>query len=284
MRGHVDTSGPLSTDRRRTGRRRAAPTSRSASKAWSCGRAGSAPRATSTARSPPCTRRSPSATPSGHDHRETAMLYNSLAIYPGQRQPSRGGARRLRRDGRHLWPTRHRRRPRRADHPRQQRHAGDAHRPSRRRGRCCCAARSSASARWPATRQRSRRRWATTERPGRHRSPVACDRHLVGRDRDRHALYAGAASPVTLQDRLFLGEAQLAAGDAAAARATLQPTLEDARSRYGDRHPLTLRTLLAPGPARSRRSDPRQRRRGSLLPSRRCARAVRWPKARSPRG
>jgi eukaryotic-like serine/threonine-protein kinase len=55
----------------------------------------------------------------------------------------------------------------------------------------------------------------------------------------------GASSPLTVQDRLFLGEAQLAAGDLAAARATLAEDERLAWAQYGANHPLTLRTRLA---------------------------------------
>jgi non-specific serine/threonine protein kinase/serine/threonine-protein kinase len=57
--------------------------------------------------------------------------------------------------------------------------------------------------------------------------------------------YAGATSPLTIQNRLFLGEAQLAAGDHAAARTTLETDLRDALAHYGDKHALALRTELA---------------------------------------
>jgi non-specific serine/threonine protein kinase/serine/threonine-protein kinase len=55
----------------------------------------------------------------------------------------------------------------------------------------------------------------------------------------------GPSSPLTVQDRLFLGEAQLAAGDLAAARATLTDDERVAWGQYGSNHPLTLRTRLA---------------------------------------
>jgi non-specific serine/threonine protein kinase/serine/threonine-protein kinase len=57
--------------------------------------------------------------------------------------------------------------------------------------------------------------------------------------------YAGPASPVAVQNRLFLGEAQLAAGDRPAARATLTADYEAAKSQYGVDNPLTLRTQIA---------------------------------------
>jgi hypothetical protein len=57
--------------------------------------------------------------------------------------------------------------------------------------------------------------------------------------------YAGDASPVALQNRLFLGEAQLAAGDARAAAATLGAARDAALAQYGAAHVLTLRIQLA---------------------------------------
>ena len=59
------------------------------------------------------------------------------------------------------------------------------------------------------------------------------------------AQYTGPASPLTVQNRLFLGEAQLGAGDLAAARATLTEDYQSALRQYGAQHPLTLRTRLA---------------------------------------
>jgi hypothetical protein len=57
--------------------------------------------------------------------------------------------------------------------------------------------------------------------------------------------YAGAGSPVALLNRLFLGEAQFAAGDRAAAAATLRAAHETSLAQYGPAHPLALRTELA---------------------------------------
>jgi len=59
------------------------------------------------------------------------------------------------------------------------------------------------------------------------------------------ARYAGATSPVALQNRLFLGEAQLAAGDARGASATLGAAYDAALAQYGAGHVLTLRIQLA---------------------------------------
>jgi hypothetical protein len=57
--------------------------------------------------------------------------------------------------------------------------------------------------------------------------------------------YAGDKSPVTVQNAVFLGEAQIAAHDEPGARATLVAAHEAALAQYGTSHPLTLRTALA---------------------------------------
>jgi hypothetical protein len=57
--------------------------------------------------------------------------------------------------------------------------------------------------------------------------------------------YTTPTSPVTVQNRLFLGEAQLLAGQRAAAQATLEENYQVALAHYGANHPLTLRTQLA---------------------------------------
>jgi eukaryotic-like serine/threonine-protein kinase len=59
------------------------------------------------------------------------------------------------------------------------------------------------------------------------------------------AQYAGPASPVTVQNRLFLGQAQLATGDRSAARATLTADHDAAVAQYGANNQWTLRTQLA---------------------------------------
>ncbi len=59
------------------------------------------------------------------------------------------------------------------------------------------------------------------------------------------ARYAGATSPVSLQNQLFLGEAELAAGDTRSARATLGAAHDAAVMQYGPGHALSLRTQLA---------------------------------------
>jgi serine/threonine protein kinase len=58
------------------------------------------------------------------------------------------------------------------------------------------------------------------------------------------AQYAGATSPVGLQSRLFLGDAQLSAGDLEGARVTLSAAVESAHAQYGDANPLALRARL----------------------------------------
>jgi non-specific serine/threonine protein kinase/serine/threonine-protein kinase len=57
--------------------------------------------------------------------------------------------------------------------------------------------------------------------------------------------YAGESSPLALQNRLFLGEAQFASGDRAAARGTLEAALGAARAHYPPTHPLVLRGELS---------------------------------------
>lgn len=57
--------------------------------------------------------------------------------------------------------------------------------------------------------------------------------------------YAGGSSPLALQNRLFLGEAQLGAGDTAGARATLEAGHDAALKQYGPSHVLTQRAGLA---------------------------------------
>ncbi len=57
--------------------------------------------------------------------------------------------------------------------------------------------------------------------------------------------YAGAGSPLAVQNLLFLGEAQLAAGDLPRAAITLNGAHDLALSHYGAAHLLALRTALA---------------------------------------
>ncbi len=57
--------------------------------------------------------------------------------------------------------------------------------------------------------------------------------------------YAGANSPVALQNRQFLGEAQLDSGDIAGAQVTLAAAHEAAVKQFGPSHPLSLRTQVA---------------------------------------
>ena len=57
--------------------------------------------------------------------------------------------------------------------------------------------------------------------------------------------YAGETSPVALQNRLFLGEAQFAASDRDAARATIEAMLATVRGHNPPTHPLVLRGEIA---------------------------------------
>jgi non-specific serine/threonine protein kinase/serine/threonine-protein kinase len=57
--------------------------------------------------------------------------------------------------------------------------------------------------------------------------------------------YAGASSPLNVQNQLFLAEAQIAAGDLAGARLTLTSAHDSALAQYGEGHVLTLRAQLA---------------------------------------
>jgi eukaryotic-like serine/threonine-protein kinase len=57
--------------------------------------------------------------------------------------------------------------------------------------------------------------------------------------------YAGAGSPLAIQNRLFLGEAQFAIGDQQKASVTLTGAHDAALAEYGAAHPLTLRSQLA---------------------------------------
>jgi non-specific serine/threonine protein kinase/serine/threonine-protein kinase len=64
---------------------------------------------------------------------------------------------------------------------------------------------------------------------------------------DLGAHYAGGSSPLALQNLLFLGEAQSGAGDRVAARATVATVYETALKQYGPEHLLTLRAQLNRG-------------------------------------
>jgi hypothetical protein len=57
--------------------------------------------------------------------------------------------------------------------------------------------------------------------------------------------YAGASSPVALQNMLFLSDAQFATADMRAARATLVADHDAARAQYGPQHLGTLRAQMA---------------------------------------
>jgi tetratricopeptide (TPR) repeat protein len=56
--------------------------------------------------------------------------------------------------------------------------------------------------------------------------------------------FAGAGSPLALQNRLFLGEAQSGLGDRSAARSIVDGIYETALKQYGPGHLLTLRAQL----------------------------------------
>jgi hypothetical protein len=57
--------------------------------------------------------------------------------------------------------------------------------------------------------------------------------------------YAGASSPLALQNLLFLSDAQFANADVKAARATLVVDHDAALAQYGPKHPATLRAQVA---------------------------------------
>jgi len=57
--------------------------------------------------------------------------------------------------------------------------------------------------------------------------------------------FSGSTSPLSVQDRLFLGEALGVAGEREEARHTLRENLDLARAQYGEAHVLTLRLRLA---------------------------------------
>ncbi|MGE0638688.1 MAG: protein kinase [Thermoanaerobaculia bacterium] len=57
--------------------------------------------------------------------------------------------------------------------------------------------------------------------------------------------FTGPSSPLTLQDRIFLSDALLATDDRSEARRHLLETLSRSRDQYGDQHLLTLRARLA---------------------------------------
>jgi non-specific serine/threonine protein kinase/serine/threonine-protein kinase len=67
---------------------------------------------------------------------------------------------------------------------------------------------------------------------------------VLGEAASLAARYAGATSPVSLQNRLFLADAQLSAGDLEAAHATLSEVVESAGKQYGPAHLLSLRARL----------------------------------------
>lgn len=62
---------------------------------------------------------------------------------------------------------------------------------------------------------------------------------------DMAVRFTGSASPLAIQDRMFLGEALATAGDVKAARRVAEENLGHAKSRFGDAGLLTLRARLA---------------------------------------
>jgi non-specific serine/threonine protein kinase/serine/threonine-protein kinase len=86
------------------------------------------------------------------------------------------------------------------------------------------------------------------------------DRSVQGLPITREAVdiatrYAGASSPVALQNMLFLSDAQSATADAKAARATLVADREAALAQYGPKHLATLRAQMALGNLAYRQGD-----------------------------
>jgi hypothetical protein len=76
---------------------------------------------------------------------------------------------------------------------------------------------------------------------GRHDEAISVLRTAVS----MASTFAGPASPVAVQNRLFLGEALDASGDTAAATAMLSENLALARKQLGDENLAVLRTRLA---------------------------------------
>ena len=68
--------------------------------------------------------------------------------------------------------------------------------------------------------------------------------------------YTSASSPVTLQNLLFLADAQVANGDVKAARATLTSGHDAALAQYGPKHPATLRAQMALANFSFKQGDP----------------------------
>jgi serine/threonine protein kinase/tetratricopeptide (TPR) repeat protein len=68
--------------------------------------------------------------------------------------------------------------------------------------------------------------------------------------------YAGASSPVALQNRCFLADAQFAAGDGKAARATAVAAYDASVAQYGPKHLATLRAQMAVAHLAFRQGDP----------------------------
>jgi len=83
---------------------------------------------------------------------------------------------------------------------------------------------------------------------------------------DMAVKFTGDVSPLALQDRLFLAEALLSASQREAARTLLNDNLELARSRYGDAHLLTLRLRLAQARLTQAAGEPSQALFDALIP------------------
>jgi hypothetical protein len=73
-------------------------------------------------------------------------------------------------------------------------------------------------------------------------APAVEELHMA---HDLAVRYAGATSPVALQNQLFLGEALLAAGDTGTARQNLTQAHDAALAQYGAAHLLSLRSELS---------------------------------------
>jgi eukaryotic-like serine/threonine-protein kinase len=67
---------------------------------------------------------------------------------------------------------------------------------------------------------------------------------VLGESAALAAQYAGATSPVSVQNRLFLADAQITAGDLGKAHTTLSQVVESTTKQYGPTHPLSLRARL----------------------------------------
>jgi non-specific serine/threonine protein kinase/serine/threonine-protein kinase len=78
---------------------------------------------------------------------------------------------------------------------------------------------------------------------------------VAGEAVDLATRYAGASSPVALQNRLFLGDAQLATGDMKAARATSVAAYDASLAQYGPNNLATLRAQATVANLRFKEGD-----------------------------